>query len=185
MRERLRELRTSAQRSGQAPQATSNSQPVSPRLFPAKPTRAERAEIELLQYTFTFPDRFTAADLVQPADFTNSNLRELWELCRQTQQLGAAPTFERIVAAIENPALKALAVEIDEQARAVAPAPELLEHLLVYFRRCRSADVERAAALPGPHAGALGGAPIADFDRERLRLATEWNRNRSSKTRTT
>lgn len=82
-------------------------------------TRDDLLELQLLEIVFTAP-QFVASIRAELSaeEFRNENLRRLLQSCFDLVEAGIEPAFERLIARFdEEPALKSLAVMIDEQAR--------------------------------------------------------------------
>jgi DNA primase len=201
IRDRLRDLRTARQQRGEtsrpvelpggnrpggttAPAATAA--PMIPPL-PKLPTRDEQAELDLLLALFAHPEQAElAAREVSPAEFQHVGLRRLYELCLMTLARGQSPSFERLTLQIEDLALSRLAVEVDERARQASPSPDLLRHLLEYYRRKRELEMhstepvhelaeEPIAAVPGPATPEA----LDEMAKQRLRRAMKLHASRA------
>lgn len=191
-RQRLSDLRTAAQqRSAQRSQIAGHDaeiQQAAGPLFPARPTRDESAERDLLAILFTLPERVAEIRAeIRPEELTNRHLRQLLELCFEIGEQGVFPSYERVTARLEDAALKSLAAQIDEHARQVGVTPELVAPALGHFRRRRDARSPATAPLVGPHGPdpPREGSDRIDSDGEakaRLRLALEPNRKRAMRT---
>jgi DNA primase len=188
IRERLNELRTAHQQKVGTPSVVraaeddAESQPAAIRLFPQNPTRDEKAELELLQIIFTIPEKAEALRReIAVGDLTNAHLRQLLEVCFQMQDQGVLPTFDRVMARLEDAGLKNLAAEIDFYARERGVSEEIVERTLEYFRRRREMRRRTATALGGPHQPQSPDAPD-EARNERMRQATELHRIRVSRT---
>jgi DNA primase len=186
-RQRLGNLRTAGQQRG-APRAAAaddaeSQQRPTTRLLSVRPNRDEIAERELLEILFTLPERVAEIHAeIRPEDVTNPHLRQLLELCLELGAEGVFPSYERVTTRLEDAALKNLAAQIDEHARAVRVTPELLAQTLGYFRRRREARLPSPALLDGPH-GLDPPAGGSDLEaKARLRQAMEPNRKRATRT---
>lgn len=95
-----------------------------------------------------------------------------------THARGELPSFEKISLQIEDLGLSRLAVEVDERARRAAPRPDLLQHLIDYYRRRRELEMhstepvhelaeEPIAPVPGPATSET----LDEMAKERLRRA--------------
>jgi hypothetical protein len=201
IRDRLRDLRQARQQRGEIPRpvefATGNrpggttAPATTPVLtippLPKFPTRDEQAELDLLLALFAHPEQAElAAREVSPAEFQHVGLRRLYELCLLTLAGGQSPSFERLTLQIEDLALSRLAVEVDERARQAAPRPELLRHLLEYYRRKRELEMhstepvhelaeEPIAAVPGPATPEA----LDEMAKQRLRRAMKLHASRA------
>lgn len=80
--------------------------------------RAERVEQEILEIVFAVPERIARfKESVRPEEVRDAGLRTLLEICYQISEDSDELTFERVLATIEEPELKRLAVRVEEQAR--------------------------------------------------------------------
>ena len=165
--------------------AASTSPSIPP--LPKFPSRDEQAELDLLLAVFAHPEQANlAARAVSPAEFQHVGLRRLYELCLLTLARGESPSFERVSLQIEDLALSRLAVEVDERARQAAPRPELLGHLLDYYRRKRELEMhstepvhelaeEPIGTVPGPATPET----LDEMAKERLRRAMRLHASRA------
>jgi DNA primase len=162
------------------------------RAFPQNPTRDEKAERELLEVIFAFPQQIgRIREEITAAEFTNSHLRELLELCFEMDSEGIAPSYDRVMAQLEDAGLKNLATDLDLYGRKIGISATHLEETLKYYRDRRDERESRSIAVDGPHgpgAGTEAELPsgLDSAVLERLRQATEKHRklqrNRVSKT---
>lgn len=193
IRDRLSDLRTSQQQRGAAPQpvpASVRTEPAADWSLPARPSRDERAELDLLLALFTHPRQAERAVAeVVPADFTHRGLRQLYEVCWDMVRQQQPPSFERVSLAIEDRALLCLAVDVDVLARESNPAADLLEHSLAYFRKRHELEAHRSSSEPelaevpagGESSEPAGAAGLDSAALERLRRATMLHRTRTSR----
>ncbi len=78
----------------------------------------DRLECEIFQILFTDARMMEVLGTeIGPDDFQHELLRELWTICADLAEAGESPTFDRVLARIDCPDLKGLAVWLDEQAR--------------------------------------------------------------------
>ena len=95
----------------------------------------EQFERELLELLVVYPETWSAARAaLLPAQLASSRLRQIYETGCRLLDAGVLPGFERLILAFDDPALKSLLVDLDEQGRAkgsrMAEPPELLSDLL-------------------------------------------------------
>jgi DNA primase len=192
IRDRLRDMRSARQQRGtgvggggfrpaELAGSETGSQPAKPAVppLPSHPSRDDQAELDLLMAVLTHPQQIEAAAReVTPAEFQHAGLRRLYELCLMTHARGELPSFEKISLQIEDLGLSRLAVEVDERARRAAPRPDLLQHLIDYYRRRRELEMhstepvhelaeEPIAPVPGPATSET----LDEMAKERLRRA--------------
>lgn len=80
--------------------------------------RAEAVEQEILEILFAAPERIESfRERVRPEELRDAGLRKLLETCYRILDVGRHPTFEKVLATVEDPELKRLAVRVEEQAR--------------------------------------------------------------------
>jgi DNA primase len=97
-------------------------------------------ERELLELLVIYPETWAAARAaLLPAQIASSALRRIYETgCRLLDE-NVLPGFERLILEFDDPALKSLLVDLDEQGRAkgsrAAEPPELLNDLLIFLER--------------------------------------------------
>ena len=187
-RRRLTDMRAAAEQRGAPVVRVSADDAVSPQpsgpLFPARPSRDELAERELLEIIFTYPERLAEIRCeINPRDLTHPLLARLLDLCFDIADQQGSPSYERVTARLEDAALKSLAAQIDEHARQKRIAPELVTHTLGYFRRRREARPPATAPLAGSGGDDLSvdGSDL-ESKKKLLRAATELHRKRGSKT---
>jgi DNA primase len=102
-------------------------------------------ECELLELLIVYPETWAAARAaLLPAQLASSALRRIYETGCRLLDAGVLPGFERLILEFDEPALKSLLVDLDEQGRAkgsrMAEPPELLSDLLQSLDR---KEVER------------------------------------------
>jgi len=79
---------------------------------------SDRLESELLEIILADPATVRAIrDNVAVEDFRNDKYRRLLELCYQLTDEGSLPSYEKLIAAAEEPELNQLVVTLDESAR--------------------------------------------------------------------
>jgi DNA primase len=170
VRERLAELqKTTAQ-----PVRTEASS--RPREIPKEPPTRDpqvRMEWEIVELILVCPE--SCADLrseISTGDFTNPDLRTVFEVCLKTAGDGPWRGFEQVLTAIEDPDLKSLVVALERHARAVNTRPELVGEVLDYFRRKRLEAAIRSGAV---NSSAALGAVVA-YSENSLGLTAELSR---------
>lgn len=96
-------------------------------------SKGDRMECELLEIILTDP---STLDLIRreigDEDFWNAQTRAVLQVCFDLLDHEEIPTFERILAAVEDPNLKRLIVWIDEQARLKEISQKLTQDLIVH-----------------------------------------------------
>eukprot|EP00913_Durusdinium_trenchii_P013354 g12535.t1 len=88
-------------------------------LTTSQPTslKHERLERELLEIIFAAPETVhQISEEIAVGEIRHRGIRVLLQLCFDIAEQGDTPSYERVTSAIEEPALKRLAVEIDELA---------------------------------------------------------------------
>jgi DNA primase len=185
-RQRLDDLRKAGEQRGLSRPKQGEDDAVSQRpaipLFPAAPTRDEKAERELLEIIFTFPERVAEIQREIPVEeISNPHLRRLLGLCFEISSHGGLPSYEKVTSQLEDAGLKALAAQIDEHAQHVRITPELIAHTLDYFVRRHEARLANRFSLGGTH-GPDPPTDVADPSAsDRLRAAMELHRKRVSR----
>lgn len=159
--------------------AASPAQPPLPRQA-APLSGAERTEWWLLATIFNMPEQMESlAREIHPEDLSQPHLRQLYEICLGLWNEGHAPSYDRVTNRLEEPEMKSLAAQIDEQARRVGQAdPQAAGYIASfpnYFRK-RRAQRPPGPALGGPH----GLDPPAATD-AKTRLAQARERHRQLK----
>jgi hypothetical protein len=152
-------------------------------LFPARPTRDELAERDLLVILFTACDLSAEVQAeIQPDEVTNPHLRQVYEICLRIGEHGGIPSYEGVTVELGDAGLKSLAARIVEHARGVVVTPELIAQTLEHFRRRREVRPPSRAALSGPH----GADPTTEGPeheaKARLREVLESQRRRAMRT---
>jgi hypothetical protein len=133
--------RTRAKSSQRADSAPSTPQPAIPAI-----------ERELLELILLEPTAFREiASDVDASQLTSAPARRIYDMCLRLAAADITPDFDRLLTEIDDPALKSLLVEIDEQAHAraargaVPRREELLEQLR--WRERQREHREQVAAL--------------------------------------
>ncbi len=91
-------------------------------------SKTDILEKELLGVMFAMPS--TVRDIqqsIRTSELGNASVRQLVEMSYSIADSGEEPTFDRILARLEDPELKRFAVEIDEQARRTDVSRRLME----------------------------------------------------------
>lgn len=157
VRDRLNELRRqraakAADMSSAAP--TPQSHAASPQIhrLMKRATADEQIEVELLQIVFLYPETVNSIrQEISTKDFTNPQLRQLWELCLQLREQQILPSFDQVLLRLDDSELKPLAVWLDETAHQKKITTELLGHTLHAVKRRRVRDM-RPSTQDGPGA---------------------------------
>jgi hypothetical protein len=90
--------------------------------------KADRIETELLEVIFAEPATVAVIrEQVAIDEIGNAALRNLLQLCYELSEQGREATFDRLMAALEDPEQKRLAQRIDEQARSKQIGRKLAE----------------------------------------------------------
>jgi DNA primase len=102
-------------------------------------------ERELLELLVIYPETWSAARAaLLPAQLTSPALRRIYDTGCRLLDAGVLPGFERLILEFDEPALKSLLVDLDEQGRAkgsrMAEPPQLLNDLIESLQR---KEVER------------------------------------------
>jgi len=136
VRDRLTALRRRAGRraaagpAGQPPPGAAPESPPAPAIDPW--------QRELLEILIRDPRCLgQAREAIAPDELASEPCRLIYQACCRLVDAGTEPTFEKLMLQFDDPAIKSLLVELDEQGRAkAAKAPQtLLEELIESFRR--------------------------------------------------
>jgi hypothetical protein len=97
-------------------------------------------ERELAELLIVYPDNWSAARAaIAPGQLASSALRRIHETGCRLLDVGVLPDFDRLILEFDDPSLKSLLVDLDEQGRAkgsqMAEPAELLNELLKAFQR--------------------------------------------------
>ena len=107
---------------------------------------ASYAEL-LIVYAETWP---AARAAIAPTQITSSALRQIYETGCRLLQVGVLPDFDRLILEFDDPSLKSLLVDLDEQGRAkgsrMAAPEELLSDLVKAFQQ-KEVEKQRPAQL--------------------------------------
>ena len=167
-------------------------------LFPEKPTNQWKMERETLELILLFPETCAALGAeISPSEFTNDDLRRLYEVCLETAAEGTSPGFEQILTTTDDPRQKQLLVALEAHGREVNIRKELVPHCLDHFRFRRDQLAVQAAFSPSGGTDSAGSAAsgtrvaspppqsvaseTGDEALRRLQLALEQNRSRMAR----
>ena len=177
VRQRLRDVRQKRRGKVAAPHfaggSSDNAAPAKPLVDPKN--RDDLLESELLQILFVAPELVdTVRQEVGPGEFRNAHLRELLHLCYDLAEAGEPPSFERVIASLEDAEFKRLAVTIDDWSRereisrklqdaslghGPGGQPKFLESVLRHFKQRRELEgyelLKSKVAQQSAHAGGL------------------------------
>jgi len=156
------------------------------------PTKDDLLECELVQALFTAPSMIgVVRQVIGLDDLRNALLRELVAVCFDLADQGEAPALERVLAAVECPHLKRLAVWLDEDAaqrrlaEKLTNAPSvggagLLQEILerLSWRRLEESHETRKGRLAGKPE--MPKSLDADM-RELLKQAASYHRQRAAR----
>jgi DNA primase len=97
-------------------------------------------EREFAELLIVYPDTWAAARAaISPAELISPVLRRIYETGCRLLDVGVLPDFDRLILEFDDPSLKSLLVDLDEQGRAkgsrMAEPAELLSELLKAFQR--------------------------------------------------
>ncbi len=95
---------------------------------------------ELIEIVLQSPGAFQqVANVIQPAQFVSDTCRAVFSQCAQLWSAGILPDFERLLLEIDDPVVKNLLVELDENGRqkSGADAEVRLQDVLAGFERRR------------------------------------------------
>ncbi|MBW3538843.1 MAG: DNA primase [Planctomycetes bacterium] len=191
VRQRLKELRDEARRR-QNQRPADKTEQTKPAIAP---TREERAERELLEIVLTRPDLLQdAVTEVGPDDFTSDGCRRLFETCRDLDDHGVSPTFDRVLSEVEDSDLKRLVVSLDDDSRRKniaqhlredqseepAARPALLELTLTRLKRRREAQSHELFRGRLAMKASDGTGAIDSETRQLLEQLTQFNRRRAT-----
>lgn len=162
---------------------------------PQRPDKQALLESELLEILFADPGWIEAIRReVGPEDFVEGPRRVLFQICLDLADGGTSPSFERVIAAVEDQELKKLAVRLDELSRekdiaaklhGQGPAgtdggqPLLLEQTLAGIRWRKEQEVHRRST--GRRGiGSDGSSGLDPDDKELLRLLSQYHQQRAT-----
>jgi DNA primase len=148
IRRRLTALRRQMRSKGPAAMASSPA-PSGPAWRPGD--MIDACERELAELLVVYPDNWPAARAaLAAAQLTSSALRRIYETGCRLVDAGVLPDFDRLILEFDDPSLKSLLVDLDEQGRAkgsrMAEPPQLLEELLNVLQR-REVEKRRPGQL--------------------------------------
>ena len=100
----------------------------------------DTCERELAELLIVYPDTWPAVRAaIAPAQLASSALRQIYETGCRLLDVGVLPDFDRLILEFDDPSLKSLLVDLDEQGRAkgsrMAEPAELFNDLLKAFQR--------------------------------------------------
>ena len=177
VRQRLTDLKSNVTAKPHVASRPSESTEISIQ-FPANPSKDLWMERELLEIIFVRPESIAAIrKQVSPSDLADARLRGLLELCFQLADRGIDPSFDRVMAAIEDLPLKAFVTQIDEHARKLTTLSS--SAAIEYFQQRRELHAA-SAGVNGPHLPESQ-AGLSQDAIARLRAVTELNQKRSIK----
>ena len=142
VRRRLTALRRRMQDTGKMPSPPDAGKMPS---LPAEPAwrpgdAIDACEREFAELLIVYPDTWSAARAaIAPVQLASSALRRIYETGCRLLDVGVLPDFDRLILEFDDPSLKSLLVDLDEQGRAkgsrMAEPAELLSELLKAFQR--------------------------------------------------
>lgn len=166
VRERLTAMRRGGQRRGPTPEA---GQPAS---APAPAGKIDPCERELLELLVRFPEHAAEARAaIDVEQIGSAACRSIYAACCRLADVGEMPTFERLMLEFDDPALKSLLVELDENgaAKKIADPAALLAELAGSFQR-RDASKRLPGAAGLLREGRLDESQELDLLKEALRI---------------
>ncbi len=106
---------------------------------------------ELMELLIVYAETWPAArEAIAPTQITSSALRQIYETGCRLLQVGVLPDFDRLILEFDDPSLKSLLVDLDEQGRAkgsrMAAPEELLSDLVKAFQQ-KEVEKQRPAQL--------------------------------------
>ena len=133
VRRRLTTLRRQTQNAGKMPTL-----PAEPAWRPGD--TIDTYEREFAELLIVYPDTWAVARAaIAPAQLASSALRRIYDTGCRLLDVGVLPDFDRLILEFDDPSLKSLLVDLDEQGRAkgsrMAEPAELLSELLKAFQR--------------------------------------------------
>jgi len=136
IRRRLTALRRAARR--RAASAPSGPPPQETEMTSAPATRIDPWERELLEILIRHPECVAQAQAeIDARQLAFEPARRIFQACCRLSEAGTAPTFEKLMLQFDDPAIKSLLVELDEQGRAkqVTDPKPLLQDLARSFQQ--------------------------------------------------
>ena len=163
---------------------------------PKLANKHQRWECDLLEIIFAAPESVaTIRSEVEPAEFTQQQLRTILEVCFNLADRGVEPSYKRVTAEVEEWDLKRLSLWIEEESRDKDVArklrmdrteeqggerPQFLEQAIqnLKWRREEASHAKAKGQLSGmsPNGGNLDGDAI-----ELLRRQTEFHQRRATR----
>jgi len=159
VRERLTAMRREGHRGGPSPRAGK------PAEAPIPVGKIEPCERELVELLVRFPERAAEARAVIAAEQIGSAAcRAIYAACCRLADAEELPTFERLMLEFDDPTLKSLLVELDENgaAKKIADPAALLAELAGSFRR-REASKDLSGTTGLLRQGRLGESEEIDL----------------------
>ncbi len=138
VRRRLTTLRRRMQERGPATNAAAPAAQIEPAWRPGDTIDA--CERELAELLVVYPDTWSAARAaIAPEELAAPALRRIFETGCRLLDAGVLPDFDRLILEFDDPSLKSLLVDLDEQGRAkgsrMAEPAELLQELIKAFQQ--------------------------------------------------
>jgi DNA primase len=138
LRRRMQEPIKAATMLTQGSAAAVNQVVAEPAWRPSDPI--DTYEREFAELLIVYPDTWTVARAaVLPTQLVSSALRRIYETGCRLLDVGVLPSFDRLILEFDDPSLKSLLVDLDEQGRAkgsrMAEPTVLLNELLKAFQR--------------------------------------------------
>jgi DNA primase len=127
--------------------------------------RREKAERWLIEIMLAWPDLVPGiVDRIDNTQIYCPRRRELFAMFRHLTETGVAPTFERLMLEFDDPAMKTLLVELDEEHRAInrLNAERELRDLLDWFQEEMSGSTPTQIGSP---ANRPSGTDLASLQR--------------------
>lgn len=115
--------------------------------------KIDPCERELLAVLLQMPEALArVAEIVAVEEIGSASCRKIYEVSLELAERGESPDFERLLLEIDDPGVKNLLVELDENARSKTPEEKLawLEEVLARLER-RKAEPRRRAQTAALH----------------------------------
>ncbi len=139
----------------------------------APPQKMDPTQRELLELLLGHPESFdsirAAVDVQQ---IPRGRGRQIFEVCCRLAESGAVPTFERLMLQFDDPVVKSLLVELDEQGQAKrehGADPEVLLRQLANTFANQEADKQRPGQIATLREGGLDDRQASELLEEILR----------------
>jgi DNA primase len=97
----------------------------------------DRWDRQLLGFLFRYPDFISSAlDRIDSKNLSTAQAQEVWQICHAIHQSGGTADFGRVLSEVDDPRLKNMLVEVDEEAQVQAPAvpQDCLEQLIQAYQ---------------------------------------------------